>query len=285
MKVALPPRSAWQSLLEQALREDLGSGDVTSTALLAADARGEARLEAREPLMACGLPVATAVFQEVDSGLAVLGDAEEGSTVAAGAVLLRVSGSLRSILAAERTALNFLGRLCGIASGTRRYVEAVAHTHCRIVDTRKTVPGWRVLDKYATAVGGAENHRMGLYDALLIKDNHRAAAGGAAAAYKRARARAPAHLRIQVEVESEAEARAAVEAGADWLLIDNCDRDALRRIVERFGDRAVLEASGGVTLENVRAVAETGVHRVSIGALTHSAIAADLALELEGVRA
>ncbi len=285
MNATLPPRSAWQPLLELALAEDLGPGDVTSTLLLSADARGQARLEAREPVVVCGLPVAAAVFHALDPALEVRAEVEEGASVAAGSVLLRLSGSLRSILAAERTALNFLGRLCGIATGTRRYVETVAHTRCRIVDTRKTLPGWRALDKYATAVGGAENHRMGLYDALLIKDNHRAAAGGAAAAYKRARARAPAHLRIQVEVESEAEAEAALEAGADWLLLDNCDLDTLRRMVERFGNRALLEASGGVTLDNVRAVAETGVHRVSIGALTHSVVAADVALEVEGVRA
>jgi nicotinate-nucleotide pyrophosphorylase (carboxylating) len=180
----------------------------------------------------------------------------------------------------ERTALNFLARLCGVASWTRRFVEAIAGTGARIVDTRKTLPGWRVLDKYAAAVGGAQNHRLGLFDGILLKDNHIAVAGGVAAAVKAARATAPANLCIQVEVESEDEALAAIEAGADFLLLDNRSTDELRRIAARVGDRATLEASGGVTLETVREVAATGVHRVSVGALTHSAPGADLSLEI-----
>jgi nicotinate-nucleotide pyrophosphorylase len=191
-----------------------------------------------------------------------------------------VRGPLRALLCAERTALNFLMRLCGVATLARRYVEEVAGTGCEIVDTRKTLPGWRTLDKYAVATGGATNHRSGLYDGIRLKDNHIAVAGGVLPALKAALADAPAGLRVQLEVESEEDAVAAVEAGADFLLLDNCAPPVLRAIASRLRGRAVLEASGGVHLGNVREVAETGVHRISIGALTHSAPAADLALEI-----
>jgi nicotinate-nucleotide pyrophosphorylase (carboxylating) len=279
---ALPPRSAWLPLVEQALAEDLGPGDVTSNAVIPEQALGEAVVEARQPLVACGLPIAEAVFATLDASLAIERVWDEGAARERDLPLLRVRGRMRSILAAERTALNFLARLCGIATFTRRFVLAVAGTGCRVVDTRKTLPGWRALDKYATAVGGAENHRMGLYDAVLLKDNHLAAAGGVGAAVKAARAGVPAHLRIQVEVESAEQADEAIAAGAEWLLLDNRSVEELRDLAARFGERAVLEASGGITLENVRAVAETGVHRVSIGALTHSAPSADVALEVSG---
>ena len=280
---ALPPRAAWLPLLERALAEDVGSGDATSLAVLPADARCEAVIEARAPLVVCGLPVAEAVFEAVDPGLRTERARAEGSAAPAGTELLRVAGSARSVLAAERTALNFLARLSGTASHTRRFVEAVAGTRAEIFDTRKTLPGWRVLDKYAVAVGGGRNHRFGLYDAILIKDNHIAAAGGVGAAVKAARA-ATRTLVIQVEVESEAQAAEALEAGARLLLLDNRTPAELRRLVERFGGEAVLEASGGVTLANVREIAETGVQRISIGALTHSAPAADVALEVRARR-
>jgi nicotinate-nucleotide pyrophosphorylase (carboxylating) len=171
--------------------------------------------------------------------------------------------------------------MCGVATNARQYVKAIEGTGARIVDTRKTLPGWRALDKYAAAVGGALNHRSGLFDGILLKDNHVALAGGAAQAVKAALAAAPAGLRVQVEVESEADAVAAVEAGADFLLLDNCPLALLRTIVARVGDRALLEASGGVRLDNVRAIAETGVSRISIGRITHSAPAADVALEID----
>jgi nicotinate-nucleotide pyrophosphorylase (carboxylating) len=276
----LPPRASWLPLLERALAEDVGTGDVTSAAVLPADARAEAVLEARAPLVVCGLAVAEAAFQAVDPALACEPARAEGSAAPAGAALLRITGPARGLLAAERTALNFLARLCGVATHVRRFVEAVAGTGVEILDTRKTLPGWRVLDKYAVAVGGGRNHRFGLYDAVLIKDNHVAAAGGVAAAVKAARAAAPGHLALQVEVESEAQAAEAIEAGARLLLLDNRTPAELRRLAARFRDAAVLEASGGVTLANVREIAESGVHRISIGALTHSAPAADLALEL-----
>jgi nicotinate-nucleotide pyrophosphorylase (carboxylating) len=282
---ALPPRASWWPLLERALAEDLGPGDATSAATIAEDARGEAVIEAREALVVCGLPIAEAVFAALDPTLATTREWREGEARERDLPILSVRGSLRSILAAERTALNFLQRLCGVATWTRRFVHAVEGTGCRVLDTRKTLPGWRVLDKYATAVGGAASHRMGLFDAVLIKDNHVAAAGGVAAAVRAARAAAPPGLRLQVEVESAEQAEEALAAGAEWLLLDNRSPEELRALAARFRDRAVLEASGGDTLANVRAFAESGVHYVSSGALTHSAPAADLALEIRRVAA
>ena len=274
------PRN-WRTLLELALAEDLGSGDVTTPLVVPETAEGRARIEAREQLVVCGLPLAGAVFELVDPALRFESVRQDAELAEPGEPLAFVSGSLRAILAAERTALNFLGRMCGVASTARRYVTAVEGTGARIVDTRKTLPGWRALDKYAAAVGGAVNHRSGLFDGILLKDNHVALAGGVALAVKSALAAAPAGLRVQVEVESEADALAAVEAGADFLLLDNCTLPLLRTICERVGARALLEASGGVQLENVRAIAQTGVARISIGRITHSAPAADVALEID----
>jgi nicotinate-nucleotide pyrophosphorylase (carboxylating) len=278
---AFPSPRNWRPLLELALAEDIGPGDVTTPLVVSEAAAGRARIEARERLVACGLPLAAAVFRAVDGALAFETRCREGDLVESGTALAFVTGDLRAILAAERTALNFLGRMCGVASLTRRFVAAVEGTGVRIVDTRKTLPGWRVLDKYATAVGGALNHRSGLYDGVLLKDNHVALAGGVALAVKTARAAAPAGLRIQVEVESDGDAVAAVEAGADFLLLDNRTVPQLRAIAARVGGRALLEASGGVRLDNVREIAGTGVSRISIGALTHSAPAADVALEVD----
>ncbi len=277
---ALPAPATWLPLVERALAEDLGHGDATGNAVLPADAACEAVVEARVRLVVCGVPVALAALAAVDPRLRVETLRPEGAFAEPGDPLLQLAGSARSVLAAERTVLNFLGRMCGVATHTRRYVDAVAGTGVEILDTRKTLPGWRVLDKYAVAVGGGRNHRFGLYDALLIKDNHIAAAGGVAAAVKAARVAAPGHLLLQVEVESEEQAAEAIEAGARWLLLDNRTPAELRRLAERFRERAVLEASGGVTLANVREIAETGVQRISIGALTHSAPNADVALEI-----
>ncbi len=276
----LPPRASWRRLLELALEEDVGPGDLTTQATIPADTRGQATCEARQELVVCGGEIAAAVFHAIDPDARVGVVREDGATTRSMDPILEVEGDMRGLLVAERTALNFLQRLCGVATHTRRYVDAVAGTGARIVDTRKTLPGWRVLDKYATAVGGAANHRMGLFDGVLIKDNHVALAGGVEAAVKAALAAAPRGIRVQVEVESEADAVAACDAGADFLLLDNRTPDELREIVARVGERALLEASGGITLENVRAVAETGVQRISIGALTHSAPAADVSLEV-----
>lgn len=275
---ALPPRAAFRELVERALAEDIGDGDVTSDLLFAQDARSSARIEAREPLLLCGLPVAEACFQCVDEQLQFKAHAEDGVRLQPGAVIAEVHGHTRSLLAAERTALNFLARLSGIASFTARFVEA-AKGAAKIYDTRKTLPGFRLLDKYAVAVGGGHNHRFGLYDAILIKDNHIQAAGGIAAALKTLPYGARGRFEIQVEVENLAQALAAQRAGADLLLLDNLSLEELREVSVVLGGRIPLEASGGVTLENVAEIAATGVERISIGALTHSAPAADVALE------
>ena len=239
-----PPTRAWSALLHLALDEDIGPGDVTTAVATPEDRAGTAVVEARQTLVVCGLEVAAAAFREVDPTLVFEPCHRDGELAAAGEPLAHVRGSLRSILTAERTALNFLMRLCGVATHTRRFVEAAAGTGVEIVDTRKTLPGWRVLDKYACAVGGARNHRLGLYDGVLLKDNHIAAAGGVAPAVKSALAATPANLRVQVEVESEDDAVAAVEAGADFLLLDNQspaadarDRRAPRRPRAPRGER------------------------------------------------
>jgi nicotinate-nucleotide pyrophosphorylase (carboxylating) len=276
----LPAEWVWRELVKRSLAEDVGAGDVTSALVIPASQEGCAVIEAREPLRVCGLGVARIVFAAVDPSLRFHEEVHDGADVAAGTPLATVAGSLRAIFAGERTALNFLGRMCGIASLTQRYVIRVKGMGVDIVDTRKTLPGWRVLDKYAVAVGGGINHRMGLFDGILLKDNHVAAAGGVSQAVKSARAAAPAHLRVQVEVESLEQAVAAVDAGADFLLLDNRSPAELRAIAERLRGRAILEASGGITIENLHEIAASGVHRVSIGALTHSAPAKDVALEL-----
>ncbi len=279
---ALPPQHTWRPLLELALAEDLGPGDLTTPLVVEADRTGHAVIESRQSLVVCGLDIAAAVFQAIDPDLGFEARARDGARAQAGQPLAVVTGRMRAILAGERTALNFLARLCGVSTWTRRFVELVEGTGARIVDTRKTLPGWRALDKYATAVGGAVNHRTGLYDGILLKDNHIALAGGVESAVKTALATAPPGLRIQVEVETEDQAVAAVEAGADFLLLDNREPEELRRIARRVAGRALLEASGGVVLENLRAVAETGVQRIAVGALTHSAPGADIALEIWG---
>lgn len=278
---ALPAERSWLPLIERAVAEDLGPGDATTPLIVGPERCGSAVIEAREPMIVCGLQVAGAVFRNIDPRLELLTQSRDGEAAEAGDVLATIRGGLCGLLTAERTALNFLMRMCGVASLTRRFVAAVEGTGARIVDTRKTLPGWRVLDKYATAVGGAVNHRLGLFDGVLLKDNHVAIAGGVGLAVKAALAAAPAHLRVQVEVESEAQAVEAVEAGADHLLLDNCTLPEIRAIVTRLADRVQLEVSGGVTLDNVRDFADSGVHRISVGALTHSARAADVALEIE----
>ncbi len=273
----LPPRHNWDWLVERALAEDLGAGDVTSAALIPAELGGAAVIEAREALVVAGLPLAADVFERL--GAAFEAAVEDGARVEPRAVVARVRGSARALLSAERTALNFLQRLSGVATQTARFVDAVRGTGARIVDTRKTTPGWRALEKYAVRCGGGENHRTGLFDGILIKDNHIAAVGSTGDAVKRAREHAPAGLRVQVEVESVAAAREALDAGADLLLVDNQPPAVIAEVVRLARGRAAVEASGGVRLENVAEIARTGVDRISIGALTHSARAVDLAME------
>jgi nicotinate-nucleotide pyrophosphorylase (carboxylating) len=276
-----PPLSAYQKLIDLSLAEDIGTGDVTSNLVIPAAHRGSAKIEARTALTVSGLFVVGEVLRAVNPEIRIEGAAKEGETVEAGRVLMRLEGSLRGILAAERTALNFLGRLCGVATLTRLYVATVTHTECQIVDTRKTLPGWRALDKFAVACGGGTNHRFALYDGILLKDNHIAAAGSVENAVVAALRGATPGMRVQVEVESLEDAENACQAGADFLLLDNQTPDQVRAIVRHLGDRATLEASGGITLANLKQYAETGVHRISLGTLTHSAPASDVALELE----
>ena len=280
---SLPPNADWRPLLDLALAEDIGPGDLTSELVIDADREGQARVEARETMIVCGLPVIREVFSQVDPTLQIdsVGDISDGSAVDAGCVLLRIRGRYASILTAERTALNFLGRLSGISTQTRRLVDLVADLPVDLVDTRKTTPGWRVLEKYAVAIGGGLNHRVGLYDAVLVKDNHIAAAGGLESAVERAISKAPGGVDVQIEVESEEMADCAVGLGCRFLLLDNLDPDTIRRIVARHAPDVVLEASGGIGPANLREYAETGVARISMGALTHSVASTDVALEVD----
>jgi nicotinate-nucleotide pyrophosphorylase (carboxylating) len=269
-----------RDLIERALREDVGSGDLTTAAVVPAEARALARVEQRAPGVLAGLEVAGAVFAQVDEELAWRPLAAEGEWREPGTVA-EVEGAAASILTAERVALNFLGRLSGVATLTARYVAAVEGTSVRILDTRKTTPGMRALEKQAVALGGGLNHRAGLYDAVLVKENHIAAAGGVGEAARRALAGAPAGTPLEVECATLGEVEEALEAGVQRLLLDNMGTEELRHAVALVAGRAELEASGGVTLENVREVAETGVDFISVGALTHSAPALDVSLELE----
>ncbi|MBN1484773.1 MAG: carboxylating nicotinate-nucleotide diphosphorylase [Chloroflexia bacterium] len=272
---------AVQRLIELALEEDLGRGDVTSEALVppSREALGEVLVKA--PGVLAGLRVAAAVFGRVDPALDWEPLLEDGARVAPGDVAARVRGRARSILAAERTALNFLQRLSGTATLAARYAAAIEGTGARLVDTRKTTPGWRWLEKMAVRAGGADNHRLDLAGGVLVKDNHLAlSAQDIAGAVRAARAYAPHSLRIEIEVVDLDGVRAALEAGADVILLDNMPVEELRRAVEWVDGRALLEASGGITLETIRAVAETGVDLISCGALTHSAPALDISLEI-----
>ncbi|HET9794007.1 MAG TPA: carboxylating nicotinate-nucleotide diphosphorylase [Thermoanaerobaculia bacterium] len=270
--------------LERFLAEDLGRGDATTNAIVPAGAKGLGRFRVRTPAVVCGLDVAREVFSLLDPDSVWTGESEDGSAAAAGAVLASVSGKARALLSGERVALNLLQRMCGIATATRRYVDAVAGTSCRILDTRKTAPGLRALDKRAVAAGGGANHRFGLDDGILIKDNHLAVAGSVAEAVARAKRHAPHLVRIEVEVETEGALREALAAGADALLLDNRSPRELASLVSvarSLRPEVPLEASGGITLENVRACAETGVDFISVGALTHSAAGTDISLEIE----
>jgi nicotinate-nucleotide pyrophosphorylase (carboxylating) len=271
-------------LVARALAEDLGAGDITSQALIPPDAQIAAAILARHATIAAALSIAAHTFRTIDPQLQITLHVAEGARMEPDTTLLTVSGSARAILAAERVALNIAQRASGIAAQTAAYVAAVAHTHARILDTRKTPPGLRLLDKYAVRVGGGHNHRIGLYDAVLIKDNHRAylAAGGnsVADAVRMARASVGPFVRVEVEVESIEDAERAAAAGADVIMLDNMAPDAMRAAVQAIGCRALVEASGGVSLATVAQIAETGVDLISVGALTHSVRAADLSLEV-----
>jgi nicotinate-nucleotide pyrophosphorylase (carboxylating) len=275
---ALDP-AALDELVARALAEDLGDGDATAAATIAADAQGLARIRQKAPGVVYGLDLAERTFRALDPWAGCQSFVQEGVWREEGAVL-EVRGDTRALLGAERTALNFLARLSGVATLTARCVREVEGTGARIIDTRKTTPGLRMLEKAAVHCGGATNHRIGLFDEILIKENHAAAAGGVGEAVRRARAARP-ELPVEVEVGSLDELEQALEAGAPRILLDNMDLATMRAAVDRTASRASLEASGGVTLESLRGIAETGIDFISIGALTHSAPALDLSLILE----
>jgi nicotinate-nucleotide pyrophosphorylase (carboxylating) len=274
-----------EEIIDRALAEDLIKGDVTTEALIAGDRRGTGFIVAKKEGILAGINVAKQVFHRVDPELKVEFLLEDGAGVKPGSKVANVSGRITGILGAERVALNFLQRLSGIASETNRYVEAVKDLPVRIMDTRKTTPGLRVLEKYAVRVGGGENHRMSLGDGILIKDNHLAALRSQGLNVKqivaKARQNSPQRLPVEVEVGTVSEALEAVEAGADIVMLDNMNLENMRKAVKSIHGRALVEASGGITLDNVRSVAETGVDFISIGALTHSVRALDISLELE----
>ena len=261
-----------------ALAEDIGAGDVTTDATVPADAVGVADLLVKEAGVVCGVRVAETTFRALDPDIRFEALASDGDVVEPPAVVARISGSERAILTGERVALNFLGRLSGIATLTRRYVDAIEGTGAAVLDTRKTTPGLRELEKYAVACGGGRNHRFGLDDAVLVKDNHLRAAGSVPAAVELVRAASA--LPIEVECDTLDQVAEALDVGVDAILLDNMSLDQLREAVDLTGGRARLEASGGVTLDTIRAIAETGVDEISVGALTHSARSLDVSLEL-----
>ena len=270
-----------RKIIQSALEEDISTGDITTAAVLTGNETGKATAFAKIELVAAGIDVFRETFLVLDSRIQFIGCCEDGQVVQKGGSLAEISGNLGSILTAERVALNFLQRMCGIATLTRKYVDAIQGTRAKILDTRKTAPGLRCLDKYAVKIGGGMNHRFGLYDGILIKDNHIAAAGGISQALTRARGRFPHTLKVEVEVKNLSELKEAFDSGADTIMLDNMTVGDMKKAVDIINRRVPLEASGNVSLTNVRQIAETGVDFISVGALTHSVPASDISLKIE----
>jgi nicotinate-nucleotide pyrophosphorylase (carboxylating) len=271
-----------ETLVRNALEEDCASSDITSIATVVSDRRSRCTIVAREPGVVAGIPLAREAFRQRDPNVSVRAVVRDGQRVQATMPVIFVTGHARGLLSAERVALNFMQRLSGVASLTAKYVDAIKGTGAKILDTRKTTPGWRRLEKYAVRAGGGMNHRMDLSAAVLIKDNHLAAVGGdVELAVQRARKSAPPRTAVEVECDNLDQVRSAIVAKADVIMLDNMSNAMLRQAVELVDGRAVTEASGGVTLDRVRSIAETGVDWISVGALTHSASAMDLALDFE----
>jgi nicotinate-nucleotide pyrophosphorylase (carboxylating) len=270
--------------VRMALAEDVGSGDATTLAVIPATLQTSAAMVTRQPCVCAGLPLAEVLFEELDASLAFEAVAAEGERCAAGQTLAVVRGSARAILTGERTALNFVQRLCGIATLTRRYVDALGDSHTRLLDTRKTTPGLRALEKYAVRLGGGQNHRFGLYDRVMIKDNHRELAkyAGTESIRQAVAACRAAYPQLEVEVEADTltDVEAAVEAGADYILFDNMSDEEMAQGVRLVAGRALTEASGGITLDRLPRLARLGLDFISVGALTHSAPAVDIGLDL-----
>lgn len=282
--IRVPPAEI-ERVVRQALEEDLGWGDVTTDSLIDPKLQASGAIVAREAGVVAGLAVAAEVFRQVDPAIAVRFEKADGDRVDRGDRVLSLAGPAAGILRAERTALNFLQRLSGVASQTAKYVERIDGLPARVIDTRKTTPGLRSLEKYAVRLGGGHNHRHGLGDGVLVKDNHLAAlaleGAGIREAVARARAGVPHTIKIEIEADTLDQVREAIEAGSDLILLDNMSPEELRTAVKLNGGRAVLEASGGITLETIRSVAETGVDLISVGALTHSVRALDLSLDFD----
>jgi nicotinate-nucleotide pyrophosphorylase (carboxylating) len=271
---------AIDAAINRFLREDIGTGDITTQAIFAPDQKGTASFIAKESFVVAGMEIAARVFLLQNPDLSISQAASDGVRTRKGDLLLKVSGPVCDLLQAERVALNLVQRLCGIATLTSRYAEKVHPLPVRIVDTRKTTPGLRVLEKYAVQVGGGHNHRFNLADGILIKDNHIAACGSITEAVRRVRARAPHTLKIEVETENLAQVAECLACGVDIIMLDNMDPASMREAVELVNGRALLEASGGINLDNIRKFAETGVDLLSVGALTHSAPACDISMRL-----
>lgn len=268
-------------IIENALAEDIHTGDITTLAVMRDKREARARLTAKEPMVLAGIEAAARVFHLLDPRILFTPRFSDGDTLETGDNIAEITGDAAALLQGERVALNILQRMCGVATLTARYVAAVKGTKARVVDTRKTTPGLRILDKYAVRVGGGINHRTGLYDGVLIKENHITAAGGIGVAVSRARAWIPHTMKIEVETETLAEVAQALTAGADIIMLDNMDTATMREAVAMITGRALVEASGGVNLETIREIAATGVDIISVGALTHSARAMDISMLLE----
>lgn len=268
-------------IIEMALAEDIHTGDITTLSVLPQPRSMRARLIAKEPMVLAGLAVAERVFAKLDSSLRFSALFADGARLQTGDVIARIEGDAASLLQGERVSLNLLQRMCGIATQTAAYVQEIEGTGARVVDTRKTTPGLRVLEKYAVRVGGGTNHRTGLYDGVLIKENHIAAAGGIPEAVRLARAYIPHTLKVEVETETLEQVALALEAGADIIMLDNMSLSQMSEAVILIGKRALVEASGGVNLQSIKAIARTGVDIISVGALTHSVRATDISMLME----
>jgi len=268
-------------IIENALLEDIHTGDITTLAVVPESRKIRARLVAKEPMILCGVNIAARVFHYLDHAIDFKSHRTEGSVLTACDIIAEITGEASLLLQGERVALNLLQRMSGIATLTAQFVEAVKGTKARVVDTRKTTPGLRQLEKYAVRIGGGMNHRTGLYDGVLIKENHIAAAGGISVAIRRAKEYIPHTMKIEIETETLVQVQEALEAGADIIMLDNMDTETMKNAVNMISGRALVEASGGVNLDTIRGIAETGVDIISVGALTHSARAMDISMLME----
>jgi len=270
-------------LIKIALEEDIGSGDITTENLIDKSLKGLGEVVAKEPLVIAGLDIARQVFEQLDPDISFRPDFKDSDFIEKGKKVLEVEGELRALLMGERTALNFLQRLSGIATHVRSYMDSIANKNVRLVDTRKTTPGWRALEKYAVRIGGAHNHRMGLYDGVLIKDNHIAVCGGIKKAIESIKNNLSHLVKIEVEVSGLDGVKEALEAGADVIMLDNMDIDQIKEAIEFINGKSVVEISGGITIDSLNQLADTGVDIISAGALTHSARSVDISMQIKSI--